>query len=163
MSPWRRWAGAALALAALLAFAPALAVEPDEMLKDPAMETRAEHISQTLRCVVCQNQNIDDSAAPLAGDMRRLVRERLMAGDSDDQVRAYFVARYGNFVLLEPPFQSDTAALWLGPLLVLLIAGGGFWLLLRRRAPAHPPAPLTDQEQTAIRSMLDAASPRKPS
>ena len=163
MNRLSRWTGRALALALVLASAPALAVEPDEMLRDPAMEARAEHISQTLRCVVCQNQNIDDSAAPLAGDMRRLVRERLTAGDSDSQVRAYFVARYGNFVLLEPPFQFDTVALWLGPMLVLLIASGGFWLLLRRRAPSPPPAPLTDQERKAVQSLLDSAAPRKSS
>lgn len=109
----------------------ARAVEPDEMLGDSAMEARAQHISKELRCVVCQNQNIDDSAAPLARDMRLLVRERLTLGDTDDQAKAFLVARYGNFVLLRPPFQPDTWALWLGPLVILVAAGAGLLFAAR--------------------------------
>ena len=116
---------AALACVASLTLSQAAwAVEPGEMLNDPRLEARAEAISKTLRCVVCQNENIDDSGAPLASDMRRLVRERVSAGDTDDQVRAYLVARYGNFVLLKPPLQPDTWLLWFGPAAVLLLAGG---------------------------------------
>ncbi len=98
----------------------ALAVQPGEMLKDPALEKRARGLSAELRCLVCQNQSIDDSDAPLAHDLRVLVRERLTAGDSDDDVRAYVVARYGDFVLLKPPFNWQTLLLWIGPLLILV-------------------------------------------
>ena len=100
-------------LLALLAF-PVLAVEPAERLSDPALESRARDIGRSLRCVVCQNQSIDDSAAEVARDMRRAVRERLAAGDKDEQVFAYMVARYGDYVLLKPPFKAGTWALWLG-------------------------------------------------
>jgi cytochrome c-type biogenesis protein CcmH len=113
----------AAAVALLTTGTAAHAVEPDEMLNDPALEARAQHISKELRCVVCQNQNIDDSAAPLARDMRLLVRERLSAGDTDEQAKNFLVARYGNFVLLRPPFQPDTWALWLGPFVILAVAG----------------------------------------
>lgn len=113
-----RWAAVVL----LLLAGPALAVTPDEMLADPHLEARARVISQELRCVVCQNQSIDDSNAPLAGDLRRLVRERLTAGDSDAETLAFVVARYGNFVLLKPPLQANTLLLWLGPLLLLALS-----------------------------------------
>ena len=113
----------------------AFAVEPDEMLSDPALEARARVITRELRCVVCQNQNIDDSDAPLARDMRLLVRERITRGDTDAQARAYLVARYGNFVLLRPPFQPDTWLLWLGPALLLVLAGGGLTLAARTGRP----------------------------
>lgn len=128
--------GLAALLVALVLGAPiaALAVEPDEMLADPALEARAQAVSKELRCVVCQNQNIDDSSAPLARDMRLLVRERLAAGDTDDQVKAFLVARYGNFVLLKPPFQANTVLLWTGPLLILLLAAGGLVLAARSGA-----------------------------
>ena len=110
-------------LAALMPFAtPALAVEPDEILADPALETRARHISAGLRCLVCQNQSIDDSNAPLARDLRLLVRERLKAGDSDAQVMQFIEDRYGEFVLLRPPFNARTLLLWLAPFLALLAA-----------------------------------------
>ena len=110
----------AVALLALLFTLPALAVEPSEVLSDPALEARARTIGQALRCVVCQNQSIDDSAAEVAHDMRRAVRERLTAGDSNDQVFAFMVARYGDYVLLKPPFKTGTLVLWLGaPLLFL--------------------------------------------
>ncbi|HEY0435910.1 MAG TPA: cytochrome c-type biogenesis protein [Phenylobacterium sp.] len=104
---------------------PALAVTPDEQLADPKLEARARDVSQELRCVVCQNQSIDDSEAPLAHDLRVLLRERIAAGDTDAQAKAYLVQRYGSFVLLRPPFEPQTWALWLGPLLVLAIGGAG--------------------------------------
>ena len=122
----------------LLVFAfPAFAVDPSEVLPDPALETRAREIGRSLRCVVCQNQSIDDSNAEVARDMRRAVRERLVAGDNDAAVFDFMVARYGDYVLLNPPFKARTLLLWLGAPLVLLIAGGaslmpasGFWLAL---------------------------------
>jgi len=110
----------ALAAFAALVATPALAVEPDEILSDPILEARARHISEGLRCLVCQNQSIDDSNAPLARDLRLLVRERLKAGDSDSQVVRFIEDRYGEFVLLRPPFNWRTLLLWLAPLLVLL-------------------------------------------
>ena len=118
---------------------PALAVEPSEMLKDPALEARAREIGRALRCVVCQNQAIDDSNAEVAHDMRRAVRERLTAGDSDRQVMDFMVARYGDYVLLKPPFKSDTWLLWLGGPLVLLLAGGALLLAARKRRPVEAP------------------------
>src|SRR5512142_1305724 len=108
------------ALFALLAPGAAFAVRPDEMLKDPVLEARARHLSEELRCMVCQNQSIDDSEAPLAHDLRVLVRQRLEAGDSDGQVLDYLVARYGEFVLLRPPLKSYTLLLWGLPPLALL-------------------------------------------
>ena len=105
----------------LASVATAFAVLPDEMLKDPALEARARDISQGLRCLVCQNQAIDDSNAPLAKDLRIIVRERLTAGDSDTQVVDFVVKRYGNYVLLKPPFQADTLLLWLLPFLLMLV------------------------------------------
>lgn len=111
-----------------------LATEPDEVLTDPALETRARDIGRNLRCVVCQSQSIEDSDAPLAKDMRLLVRERLMAGDTDDQVYAYLVDRYGNYILLRPPVQKNTLLLWAAPILLLLIAlAGSIFYVLRIR------------------------------
>jgi cytochrome c-type biogenesis protein CcmH len=112
---------------------PTFAVLPDEVLKDAALETRARSISQDLRCLVCQNQSIDDSNAPLAKDLRIIVRERLTAGDSDEQVFDYVVARYGNYVLLKPPFQTDTYILWVAPFLLMLLALGIVFRYLRNR------------------------------
>src|SRR5690606_31045939 len=107
----------------LLASAAALAVEPDEVLSDPGLEARARALSAELRCVVCRNQSIDDSNAPLARDLRILLRERLVAGDSDEEVKMYLVDRYGSFVLRKPPFDARTLLLWLTPLIVLMGAG----------------------------------------
>jgi cytochrome c-type biogenesis protein CcmH len=129
---------------------PALAVQPDEMLKDPALETRARAISQGLRCLVCQNQSIDDSDASLAHNLRVLLRERLSAGDTDQQAVDYIVARYGNFVLLKPPFQWNTALLWLSPLILFLIAMAGFWRYLGRNSKVAPSAPLTPDEESQL-------------
>ena len=124
---------ALLALGALITFsAPSLAVEPDEILPDPSQEARARDLSQHLRCVVCQNQSIDDSNAELARDLRLLLRERIKAGDSDKAAIDFIVARYGNFVLLKPPVQLNTLLLWFGPGLVLLIALTAYWMLIRK-------------------------------
>ena len=142
-----------LLLAALIAL-PALAVDPNEMLKDPALEARAREIGQALRCVVCQNQSIDDSAAEVARDMRRAVRERLSAGDSDDQVFDFMVARYGDYVLLKPPFKLGTLLLWLGAPLVLLIAATIIMLTALRRRATAPLPPLSDEERERLRSVL---------
>lgn len=145
---------------ALLVFAQtALAVEPDEKLADPALEARARTLTQELRCVVCQNQSVDDSDAPLAHDMRLLVRERIKAGDSDDQVRAYIVERYGRYVLLKPPFSADTALLWLGPVLLLLIAAGLSFLYVRKlnRATPSSVAPLSAGDEEKVKRILDEA------
>ena len=134
----RRATVAVLTLWALFTVAPmALAVQPGEMLADPALEKRARTISAELRCLVCQNQSIDDSDAPLAGDLRRLVRDRLQAHDTDAQVLDYVVARYGEFVLLKPRFELSTLLLWLTPVLVLL---GGLALILRAAKPSVSPA-----------------------
>ncbi len=140
------------ALVFSLAVGPARAVEPAEMLPDPVLEQRARDISAHLRCVVCQNQTIDDSDAPLAHDMRLLVRERLLAGDSDKEVREYIVARYGNFVLLRPPFQADTWALWIAPFLVLAIAALGLGAQLRRRT--EPTAALSEEQREKLAALL---------
>lgn len=109
-------------LLALLPFVAAQAIQPDEMLADKKLEARARTIDQQLRCLVCQNENIDDSDADLAHDLRLLVRKRLVAGDTNAEVKQYIVARYGNYVLLKPPFDAETYLLWFGPL--LLLAGG---------------------------------------
>ena len=122
----------ALMILALLSSAPAWAVQPDEVLSDPALEARARVLSKELRCMVCQNQSIDDSDAPLARDLRILVRERLQAGESDQQVINFLVARYGEFVLLRPRFSWHTALLWLAPGAVLLIGACGVLVLARR-------------------------------
>jgi len=143
----------ALAVAVLVTGTPALAVEPDEILANPALEARARELSKGLRCVVCQNQSIDDSNADIARDMRFLVRERLVAGDTDPQVVAYMVARYGDYVLLRPPFQANTMALWIGPplmaVIVTILALLFFRTYQRERAGRGGPEPLspTDREQ----------------
>lgn len=140
-----------LALALVMA-QPALAVLPDEMMKDSAQEARARAISKDLRCVVCQNQSIDDSDAPLARDLRLLVREQIAKGKSDADVRAYIVARYGNFVLLKPPVEADTLLLWAGPFAALLLGAAGLVLWSRRRRPAASAedVPLTAAERAEL-------------
>ena len=143
-----------LALVLALLALPAGAVEPGEILKDPALEARARSIGQELRCVVCQNQSIDDSSAEVARDMRRAVRERLVAGDSDRQVFDFMVARYGDYVLLKPPFKAGTLLLWLGGPLVLLVASAAILLrATRRRAPAPLP-PLGDKDRERLDNLL---------
>jgi len=128
---------------------PALALTPDEQLKDPALEARARAISAELRCLVCQNQSIDDSEAPLAMDLRTLVREQLTAGKSDTQVLDYIVERYGQFVLLKPRFEPETLILWGTPFAVLLVAGAAM-ILRRRRGQVAPETPLTEDEKRAL-------------
>jgi cytochrome c-type biogenesis protein CcmH len=127
----------------------AIAVEPDEVLSDAALEARARALSRELRCMVCQNQSIDDSEAPLARDLRILVRERLQAGDSDRQVIDFLVARYGEFVLLRPRFSWHTAVLWLGPAAMLLIGGCAVLVLVRRYRTNSAAAANGQQELTA--------------
>ena len=128
----------------------ALAVQPDEVLADKALEARARALSTELRCLVCQNQSIDDSNAPLARDLRMIVREKLAAGESEDAILAFLVARYGEFVLLKPRFTMATALLWLGPFLVLLAGGIGIVLLARRRRVVENSAPLSADEQARL-------------
>ena len=151
----------ALVAAALLGFGPgpAHAILAGEELDDPVLEARARDISRVLRCLVCQNQSIDDSNASLAKDLRLLVRERLLAGDGDQAIKDYIVARYGDFVLLKPPFKPITYALWLGPGLMLLAAGAGVAVFLRRqsRRAAAAEAPLDDDERRRLESLLDDA------
>lgn len=146
---------AALVLFAMPGVPVAIAVQPDEILSEPAMEKRARAISAGLRCLVCQNQSIDDSDAPLAKDLRVLVRERLVAGDSDDQVIDYVVARYGDFVLLKPPMNTHTLLLWIAPL--LLLVGVVFFIIRRVSKPSMVPvtsAPLSDREQAELDRIL---------
>jgi cytochrome c-type biogenesis protein CcmH len=153
-----------LALIALLPvlMAPsfAFAVTPDEMLKDSVLETRARDLSRELRCMVCQNQSIDDSEAPLAKDLRLLVRERLTHGDSDEQVLDFLVARYGQFVLLRPPFEWHTLLLW-GVSPAVLIAGMiGLIVVARRRPTVTLPAPaLSDAEQRRVATLVSPQAP----
>jgi cytochrome c-type biogenesis protein CcmH len=145
-----------IVLSAWFASSALRAVEPSEMLKDPVLEARARALSKELRCMVCQNQSIDDSEAPLAHDLRVLVRERLKAGDSDSQVINFLVARYGEFVLLKPPLSWHTAALWALPPGVLLIGIGAIVIVLRRRAGSSPrePANLTAAEEARLADLL---------
>lgn len=132
------------------------AVTPDEMLKDPALEARARNLSRELRCMVCQNQSIDDSEAPLARDLRVLVRERLTGGDSDKQVLDFLVSRYGEFVLLKPPFQLQTLLLWAVSPAVLLIGIVALFMMARRRKAAiPPPPPLTEAEQRKLSTLVE--------
>ncbi|QIG49657.1 cytochrome c-type biogenesis protein CcmH [Nordella sp. HKS 07] len=139
----------------LLWIAPLGAVEPDEILADPALEARARALSMGLRCLVCQNQSIDDSNAPLARDLRILLRERLTAGDNDQQAVDYIVARYGDFVLLRPRFTAETWILWIGPFVLLLV--GGTFLLMRRRNNKEDAVErsLDPQEQADLERLLD--------
>jgi cytochrome c-type biogenesis protein CcmH len=142
-------------LALLLISLPARAVEPDEVLADPALEARARHISEGLRCLVCQNQSIDDSEAPLAKDLRLLVRDRLKAGDSDQQIIDYIVARYGEFVLLRPRFEAQTWVLWLATPALFLAALFTIVLAARRRGAGEGPKPLSAAEQRRLKRLLD--------
>jgi cytochrome c-type biogenesis protein CcmH len=139
-------------IAALMLCSAAFAVQPNEVLKDPALERRARDISSGLRCLVCQNQSIDDSDAQLAKDLRLLVRERLVAGDTDKQVQDFLVQRYGEFVLLRPTFRAHTLLLWLAPALVLMLGGLGAYAALRQRP--QPAAALDEQEQRTLEALL---------
>ena len=149
----------ALVLAVAISFLaalPAYAVQPDEVLPDPALETRARAISEGLRCLVCQNQSIDDSDAPLAKDLRLLVRERLKAGDSDQEIADFVVARYGEFVLLRPRLSPHTLLLWFATPTVFATALFLIWLAYRRRkAAAQGLAPLSANEERRLKRLLD--------
>jgi len=148
----------AVALALLLA-APALAVEPEEMLDDPVLEQRARDLSAEIRCVVCQNESIDSSNAEIAHELRVLVRERLVAGDSDQEVLDYLVARYGDFVLLRPPVKPSTYLLWYGPFAILLIGALAVFVYFRRqRAVAALPPALSAEEEARLARLLDEAA-----
>jgi cytochrome c-type biogenesis protein CcmH len=148
----------AMALLAVIGASPARAVLPDEVMSDPAKEARARHLSQELRCMVCQNQSIDDSEAPLARDIRLLVRERIASGDTDAQVIDFLVARYGEFVLLKPRFERQTLLLWLVPPLVLFGGGLVLWLQARRRksglSAVSADDALTPEEQTRLKLLM---------
>ena len=146
----------ALALALLAAATgPAFAVQPDEVLPDAKLEARARDISSGLRCLVCQNQSIDDSDAPLARDLRLIVRERLKAGDDDRQVQAYVVGRYGEYVLLRPVLALHTLLLWLTPLAALGLGVFGLWRLSRRRALAEAGLTATEEAEIAALTRRD--------
>jgi cytochrome c-type biogenesis protein CcmH len=136
-----------------LASPPALAVQPDEMMKDPALEARARTLSAQLRCMVCQNESIDDSEAPLARDIRLLIRERIKQGESNDAVRAYLVSRYGDFILLQPPFKPETWLLWLSPVLTLGL-GVAAALFARGRAPRLTPR-LSAEEEARLAALTN--------
>lgn len=140
----------------LLAAVPATAQHLDDRLADPAQELRARDLSRELRCLVCQNQSIEDSNAPLARDLRRIVRERVTAGDSDRAILDYLVARYGEWVLLKPRFNAQTLLLWLGPVVFLLIGGIVIFTVWRRQRRAIVPAvaPLDGEEQTRLAALL---------
>ena len=151
----RRLAAIVVMLAAI-APSSSLAVQPNEMLKDPKLETRARELSRELRCMVCQNQSIDESEAPLARDLRLRVRERLTNGDTDQQVLDFLVARYGEFVLLKPPLESKTLILWALPPVALLAGAVGLFFALRRRRTAQlEPATLSNEEQRKLSTLVD--------
>ena len=144
----------AVLFALLLIATPALAVQPDEMLSDPALEARARMISRDLRCPVCQGENIDDSAAPISRDLRLAVRERLVAGDSDAQVVDYVVDRYGEFVLFKPRSNGSGLILWLaGP--AMLLMGGAIAFATLRQRPREPATPLSDADQARLAELVE--------
>jgi cytochrome c-type biogenesis protein CcmH len=132
----------------------AWAIQPDEMLSNPKLEARARAIGKELRCLVCQNESIDDSNADLAHDLRVLVRQRITAGDSDAQVKQYIVARYGNYVLLKPPFDAETYLLWFGPLVLLLGGAAAATLYYRRAARVAKTAPLSADENRRLAALI---------
>jgi cytochrome c-type biogenesis protein CcmH len=145
----------------LIGLSSAHAVQPDEVMADPVKEARARNLSRELRCMVCQNQSIDDSEAPLARDIRLLVRERLAAGDSDAQVIDFLVARYGEFVLLKPRFERQTLVLWLVPPVLLTGGGLALWLHIRRRSKEEAEAanrPLTADEEARLAALVAGES-----
>ncbi len=142
-----------LLISAVALVSSAAAVEPDEVLADPALEARARALSREIRCVVCQSESVDDSNAPLARDLRLIIRERITAGDSDREVADYLVERYGDYVLLKPRLQTNTVALWLAPLAAALIGAGSALFFLRGVRRRARPAPLTPEESAAIEKL----------
>ncbi|MCI0430800.1 MAG: cytochrome c-type biogenesis protein CcmH [Rhodospirillales bacterium] len=152
-----------LALALGLGIAgPSGAVQPGEELADPALEARARSLSREIRCLVCQNQSIDESEADLARDLRLIVRERIAAGDSDDAVKAFLVERYGDFVLLNPPVKPKTWLLWFGPAAILAMALGGAALYLRRRPKLAEAPPLDAAERVELDRLMAEAEREEP-
>ena len=156
----------ALLFATMIVASPAIAVQPDEVMADAKQESRARNLSRELRCMVCQNQSIDDSDAPLARDLRLLVRERIAAGYTDDQVMDFLVARYGEFVLLKPRVQSRTLLLWLVPPLVLAGGGLALWLHNRRRSQrvaeeGNASFHLTADEEARLEKLISGENPPK--
>ena len=156
------------AIAVIAGSPAAYAVQPDEIMSDPAKESRARDLSRELRCMVCQNQSIDDSEAPLARDLRLLVRERIAAGDSNAQVLDFLVARYGEFVLLKPPLEPHTLLLWLLPPLALAGGALALWMHNRRRsrslaAEDQPSYKLTAEEEARLEQLIGAEPSREPS
>ncbi|MEM8793070.1 MAG: cytochrome c-type biogenesis protein [Pseudomonadota bacterium] len=143
-------------LVGLLTAMPSHAVQPDEILDDPVLEQRAREISKEVRCLVCRNESIDDSSAGLARDLRLLVRERILAGDTDGEVKRFLVERYGEFVLLNPPFNLGNLVIWLsGPVVLLLGAmGAAVYLRGQRKEPAVPESPLTPEEKAEVERLL---------
>ena len=162
--PHRLLAGAAALLVTLAAAGPGWTIRPDEIMTDPKLEVRARAVGSELRCLVCQNESIDDSDADLAHDLRMLVRQRILAGDSDAQVKAYIVARYGDYVLLKPPLKPETYLLWFGPAIMVLIAGGAAVAYFRRKPLPTETNPLSaDQDRRLAVLMGDAPSdPKEP-
>lgn len=154
---------AGFVLLAAIGLSSAHAVQPDEVMADPAKEARARNLSRELRCMVCQNQSIDDSEAPLARDLRLLVRERIAAGDSDAQVVDFLVARYGEFVLLKPRFEPQTLLLWLVPPLVLVGGGAALWFNARRRGKGASKATvsLTPDEEAKLAALMSGEAPEQ--
>jgi cytochrome c-type biogenesis protein CcmH len=142
------------AIALLGAGGSAWAIRPDEMLSNPKLESRARNIDKELRCLVCQNESSDDSNADLAHDLRVLVRQRVVAGDSDAQVKQYIVARYGNYVLLKPPFDAETYLLWFGPLVLLAGGVGVATVFYRRTARTSEAGPLSTEEHQRLAALM---------
>src|ERR1700730_806548 len=140
----------------------ARAVQPDEIMTDPRLEARARALSAQLRCMICQNESIDESHADLARDLRVLVRERLQAGDSDDQIRAFLVRRYGDFILLKPPFKLETWLLWGAPFLILFVGGGIIFVARRRQKSLAPANSLSEAERATLKAMLGEEESRRP-
>lgn len=149
-----RGAITSMVLLVLIAVSPAMAVLPDEVLDDPALETRARGLSAELRCMVCQNQSIDDSDAPLARDLRILLRERIVAGDSDGQVMDFLVARYGEFILLKPRFSETTMILWLAPAFLLIVGGFVTYRVMKRRPSRATAQALSGDEEEKLKRIL---------
>ncbi len=136
--------------------APAYAVQPEEILDDPALEARARDLSKELRCLVCRNESIDDSSAALAKDLRLLVRERLVAGDTDEETMTYIVDRYGEFVLLRPPLNAGNLALWLSGPILLIIGGATAFVYMRRKpAAARAPGSLSEEEAQRLKELTE--------